>query len=141
MTLAEALDRLSDPRAAAGQRPVRPRRRAGPGPSLMLDDGEIERRVRLIRPMEHAPFRWHDDETHWEEADRDTFARPGRPSSPRCRSSRTARSTSSRAAVADLEAAAEQVDRVYRLQTDAGERIIGRRVSPAWVANAVTSGP
>jgi hypothetical protein len=24
--------------------------------------------------------------------------------------------------------------RVYRLQTDAGERVIGRRVSPAWVA-------
>src|SRR5712672_2502484 len=26
--------------------------------------------------------------------------------------------------------------RVYRLQTDAGERVIGRRVSPAWAANA-----
>jgi hypothetical protein len=26
--------------------------------------------------------------------------------------------------------------RVYRLQTDAGERIIGRKVSPAWVAAA-----
>lgn len=30
--------------------------------------------------------------------------------------------------------------RVYRLQTDDGERIIGRRVSPAWVANATTVG-
>lgn len=30
--------------------------------------------------------------------------------------------------------------RVYRLQTDAGERIIGRRVSPAWAANAGTMG-
>ena len=30
--------------------------------------------------------------------------------------------------------------RVYRLQTDEGERIIGRRVSPAWAANASTSG-
>ncbi|TIV91380.1 MAG: methylase, partial [Mesorhizobium sp.] len=30
--------------------------------------------------------------------------------------------------------------RVYRLQTDAGERIIGRRVSPAWAANAATTG-
>ena len=29
--------------------------------------------------------------------------------------------------------------RVYRLQTDAGERIIGRRVSPAWVAGALAS--
>ena len=30
--------------------------------------------------------------------------------------------------------------RVYRLQTDAGERIIGRRVSPAWVAGALATG-
>src|SRR5690606_1276876 len=29
---------------------------------------------------------------------------------------------------------------VYRLQTDDGERIIGRRVSPAWAANASTGG-
>jgi len=29
--------------------------------------------------------------------------------------------------------------RVYRLQTDAGERIIGRRVSPAWVAAALAT--
>jgi hypothetical protein len=27
--------------------------------------------------------------------------------------------------------------RVYRLQTDAGERIIGRKVSPAWMATAL----
>jgi hypothetical protein len=29
--------------------------------------------------------------------------------------------------------------RVYRLQTDEGERVIGRLVSPAWVAQAVDS--
>ena len=29
--------------------------------------------------------------------------------------------------------------RVYRLQTDAGERIIGRKVSPAWVATALAT--
>jgi hypothetical protein len=29
--------------------------------------------------------------------------------------------------------------RVYRLQTDAGERIIGRLVSPAWMAQAVSA--
>ena len=27
--------------------------------------------------------------------------------------------------------------RVYRLQTDDGERIIGRKVSPAWVATTL----
>jgi hypothetical protein len=30
--------------------------------------------------------------------------------------------------------------RVYRLQTDTGERIVGRRVSSAWVAGATTMG-
>src|SRR3546814_7252860 len=30
--------------------------------------------------------------------------------------------------------------RVYRLQTDTGERIVGRRVSPAWVAGATATG-
>jgi hypothetical protein len=30
--------------------------------------------------------------------------------------------------------------RVYRLQTDDGERIIGRKVSPAWVAGALATG-
>ena len=30
--------------------------------------------------------------------------------------------------------------RVYRLQTDDGERIIGRKVSPAWVASALAVG-
>jgi hypothetical protein len=46
-----------------------------PAPSIMLDDGEIERRVRLIRPMEHhhAAFKSMAD-SHWEEADRETFA-------------------------------------------------------------------
>ena len=34
----------------------------------------------------------------------------------------------------------QESTRVYRLQTDAGERIIGRKVSPAWAANATTTG-
>ena len=34
----------------------------------------------------------------------------------------------------------QESSRVYRLQTDEGERIIGRRVSPAWAASASTSG-
>ncbi|CAM5593223.1 Strawberry notch helicase C domain-containing protein OS=Sphingobium scionense OX=1404341 GN=GGQ90_004504 PE=4 SV=1 [Sphingobium scionense] len=46
-----------------------------PAPSIMLDDGEIERRVALIRPMEqhHATLRMMN-ESHWEEADRNSFA-------------------------------------------------------------------
>ena len=31
--------------------------------------------------------------------------------------------------------------RVYRLQTDARERIVGRKVSSAWVASSLETGP
>src|SRR3546814_19051400 len=46
-----------------------------PASSLMLDAGEIERRVRLIRPMEqhHASLTMMA-ESHWVEADRPAFA-------------------------------------------------------------------
>ena len=77
VTLDEALGRLSDPRALllvnsqSGRAAVQV-----PAPSLMLDDGEVERRVRLIRPMEHPamPLAMMP-QTHWREADRETFAR------------------------------------------------------------------
>ena len=47
-----------------------------PAPSLMLDDGEVERRVRLIRPMERPSMPLGSmPETHWREADRDAFAK------------------------------------------------------------------
>ena len=46
-----------------------------PAPSVMLDDGEVERRVRLIRPMERPAFSLAAmPQTHWREADRETFA-------------------------------------------------------------------
>jgi hypothetical protein len=132
VTLDEALDRLSDPRARllvnsqSGRAAVQI-----PAPSVMLDDGEVERRVRLIRPMERPAFPLTTmAQTHWQEADRETFAR---------------------AWAAEVAAVPEFVDstihivaglllpiwkrlpnestRVYRLQTDAGERIVGRMVS------------
>ena len=110
-----------------------------PAPSLMLDDGEIERRVRLIRPMEsHSIVLNRMAKSHWIEADRQRFA------------------LAWQAELADVPEFAESTihivaglllpiwkrlpnesTRVYRLQTDAGERIIGRRVSPAWVATAL----
>ncbi|HEY1780440.1 MAG TPA: strawberry notch family protein [Roseiarcus sp.] len=75
VTLDDALDRLSDPRTLllinerSGRAAVQV-----PAPSLMLDDGEIERRVRLIRPMEHhsLPLKLMA-ESHWTEADRERF--------------------------------------------------------------------
>jgi hypothetical protein len=86
-----------------------------PAPSLMLDDGEVERRVRLLRPMEHPAISVAmKAQTHWEPADRGAFIRAWEKE------------------LAEIPAFAES----YRLQTDSGERIIGRLVSPAWVAQA-----
>nr|WP_246485555.1 strawberry notch family protein [Aminobacter carboxidus] len=142
-TLADALDHLSDPRARllvngrSGRAAL-----AVPAPSMMLDDGEIERRVCLIRPMEqhYAPLRMMD-ESHWEEADRAAFAVAWDAELAEVPEF----SDSTIHIVAGLllpiwKRLPNESTRVYRLQTDAGERIIGRRVSPAWAANAVTTG-
>jgi hypothetical protein len=104
--------------------------------SVMLDDGSIEKRVRLIRPMEKTNMaRDAIAQTAWEVADQPAFA------------------AAWNAEVADVpefdistlhivsglllpiwKSLPQQSSRVYRLQADTGERIVGRRVSPAWVA-------
>uniref|UniRef100_Q07JB6 Probably methylase/helicase n=1 Tax=Rhodopseudomonas palustris (strain BisA53) TaxID=316055 RepID=Q07JB6_RHOP5 len=143
VTLDEALQRLSDPRArllvnrqsgrAAVQVPTR---------SVMLDDGEVERRVRLIRPMEHPTLPLAlMPQTHWQEADRDTFARAWE-----AEVAEVPEFTSSEIhIVAGLllpiwKRLPNESTRVYRLQTDTGQRIIGRKVSPAWAAAATDVG-
>jgi predicted RNA methylase len=138
-TLDQALELANDPRAKLLVN-AQSRRAAVqvPAPSLMLDDGEVERRVRLLRPMERPAIALSDlAHTHWKDADRTDFAR---------------------AWETEIAAVPEFTDsslhivtglllpiwkrlpndsmRVYRLQTDDGERIIGRLVSPAWVAAA-----
>jgi hypothetical protein len=139
VTLDEALDHLADPRSMLL---VNERSGRGavqiPAPSLMLDDGEIERRVRLIRPMEHhhASLKMMD-QSHWQAAERETFA------------TAWAREVAEVPEFADStihivaglllpiwKRLPNESTRVYRLQTDDGERIIGRKVSPAWAANA-----
>jgi hypothetical protein len=143
VTLDDALAHLDDPRAKlllnerSGRAAVQI-----PTTSIMLDDGAIERRVRLIRPMEahNIPVAMMD-ETHWVEADRSAFA------------------AAWTAEVAEVPAFTDgtihivtglllpiwkrlpnESTRVYRLQTDDGERIVGRKVSPAWAANATSTG-
>ncbi len=137
VTLDEAFDRLSDSYAVllinerSGRAAVQV-----PAPSLMLDDGEIERRVRLIRPMEHhsLPLKMMA-ESHWEEADRERFA-----AAWQAELAELPEFTDSTIhVVAGLllpiwKRLPNESTRVYRLQTDTGERIIGRKVSPAWVA-------
>ena len=110
-----------------------------PAPSFMLDDGEIERRVRLIRPMEQhsVPLKMMA-ESHWVEADRERFA-----AAWLAELAEVPEFTESTIhVVAGLllpiwKRLPNESTRVYRLQTDAGERIIGRKVSATWVANVL----
>ncbi len=143
VTLDAALAELDDPRAKlllnerSGRAAVQI-----PTTSVMLDDGEIERRVRLIRPMEamNIPVRMMGD-THWVEADRAVFA-----SAWNTELAEVPEFTDSILHMVTglllpiWKRLPQDSSRVYRLQTDEGERIIGRRVSPAWAANAATSG-
>jgi hypothetical protein len=113
-----------------------------PTTSVMLDDGEIERRVRLIRPMEamNIPVRAMG-ETHWVEAERAAFA-----SARQAEMDEVPEFTDSILHMVTglllpiWKRLPQESSRVYRLQTDEGERIIGRRVSPAWAASASASG-
>ncbi|WP_454651287.1 strawberry notch-like NTP hydrolase domain-containing protein [Bradyrhizobium liaoningense] len=110
-------------------------------PSIMLDDGEVERRVRLIRPMEQhqVPLNMMV-ESHWVEADRERFAAVWL-----AELAEIPKFTESTIhVVAGLllpiwKRLPNESTRVYRLQTDAGERIIGRKVSAAWVANVFSA--
>jgi predicted RNA methylase len=143
VTLGSALDLLSDPRAIllineqSGRAAVQV-----PTSSLMLDDGEVERRVRLIRPMEHpsVPLAMMP-QTQWREADRNAFASAWEAELAEVPEF----ATSTIHIVSGLllpiwKRLPNESARVYRLQTDTGERIVGRRVSPAWAATATVTG-
>jgi predicted RNA methylase len=143
MALKDALDHLSDRHAVlllnarSGHAAVQV-----PAPSSMRDDGEIDQRVRLIRPLEHHTVSLKTmTESYWIKADRERF---------------TAAWLAELATVPEFKSSMiylvtglllpiwkrlpHESTRVYRLQTDTGERIIGRKVSPAWVAAATESG-
>jgi hypothetical protein len=113
-----------------------------PAPSVMLDDGEIERRVRLIRPMDQMSLPLKAlAESRWQAADRETFSRAW----TRELDQVPAFTESTLHIVAGLllpvwKRLPNESTRVYRLQTDDGERIIGRRVSPAWAEAATGEG-
>ena len=142
MTLEQALARATEWGAAllvnaqSGRAAVRV-----PAPSLMLDDGEVEHRVRLLRPMErHAISIEALDQTHWENADRAAFcdAWDGEVAQV------PPFTDSDMHIVTGLllpiwKRLPNEHCRVYRLQTDSGERVIGRLVSLGWVGNEAAS--
>lgn len=139
-TLADALDWLDDSgaRCLINSRSGRAAVQV-PATSLMLDDGTIEPRLRLIRPTEAStvPVKIMED-TNWQEVDRVAF---------------TAAWNAELAEVPEFSETTLHIvvgillpiwkqlpqdeTRVYRLQTDDGQRLIGRRVSPSWVATTL----
>jgi predicted RNA methylase len=113
-----------------------------PSRSLLLDDGSLERRVRLVRPMEAPTMPCAAmAETQWEKADPAVFAAAWNAELATIPEFET----STMHIVAGLllpiwKRLPKQSSRVYRLQTDDGERVVGRRVSPAWVAATLDVG-
>lgn len=114
-----------------------------PAASIMLDDGEIEPRIRLVRPLENQtiPVRLMPD-TQWQVAGRDAFAAAWQAELGEI----PAFSETTIYIVAGLllpiwKRLPAEGARVYRLQADDGERIVGRRVSPAWIAGMAAATP
>jgi predicted RNA methylase len=142
LTLAEALGRVTEAHgrllvnAQSGRAAVQV-----PAPSLMLDDGSVERRVRLLRPMERPALPLAAmAETQWRDAGRDRFT-----AAWNAELAELPEFTESRMHVVTglllpiWKRLPGEGCRVYRLQTDDGERVIGRLVSLAWMAQSVAS--
>jgi len=142
LSLADALDWLEDPKACllvnsrSGRAAVQV-----PATSLMMDDGTIEPRLRLIRPTEAStvPAKIMDD-THWLEADRAAFTEAWTAELAEVPEfSETTLHIVAGLLLPIWKQLPQDETRVYRLQTDDGQRIIGRRVSPSWVATTLAA--
>ncbi|RSU79006.1 methylase [Sphingomonas sp. S-NIH.Pt3_0716] len=104
--------------------------------SVTDDDGSIHPRVRLIWPLTESVMAAEMlAASQWEEVDRATFSAAWLAELARLPS----HETSTLHMVSGLllpiwKLLPNESTRVYRLQSDDGERVIGRRVSPAWAA-------
>ncbi|MET3523902.1 strawberry notch family protein [Mesorhizobium abyssinicae] len=102
-----------------------------PTRSVMLDDGSVQPRVALIRPMDEIRFEVRQlEETSWEEADGRIFSAAWNTEV----ASLPEFSISTMHMVSGLllpiwKLLPQDFCRVYRLETDEGERIVGRLVS------------
>ena len=111
-----------------------------PARSVMLDDGEVEQRVRLIRPMEKLNFAVkHMPETSWEEAGEAVFRAAWAAEVAQVPEFVTSEIHIVTGLLLPIwKRLPEESTRIYRLRTDDGQTIVGRRVSPAWAANAAS---
>ena len=111
--------------------------------SIIDDDGAVHRRIRLQRPLERLHMLADDYEgTNWEKCSEDSFAVAWTKELGELPEFEH----STLHMVAGLllpiwKRLPKESTRVYRLQTDAGERLIGRKVSPAWAAAVTGEAP
>lgn len=111
--------------------------------SLIDDDGSVHRRFALQRPLEKMRVLAEDFEhSHWQPATVQAFEAAWNAELGELPEFET----STLHIVAGLllpiwKRLPKESTRVYRLQSDAGERIIGRKVSPAWAASVTGKGP
>ncbi len=110
--------------------------------SLTDDDGAVHPRVRLVWPLTDkvVPAEMLTV-SQWEEVDRETFSAAWVAELAEL----PTHETSTLHMVAGLllpiwKRLPDESTRVYRLQSDDGERVIGRRVSPAWAASVANDG-
>ncbi|AID34362.2 methylase [Mesorhizobium huakuii] len=107
-----------------------------PTASLMLDDGTIEHRVRLLRPTDELRFGLDAlAETHWQPADRKLFCDLWQTEVAAVPEFTTSTFHIVTGLLLPIWRRLPDHDcQVYRIQTDAGERIIGRHIAPTQVA-------
>ncbi len=107
-----------------------------PTASLMLDDGTVERRVRLLRPTDELRFGLDAlAETHWQPADRKLFCELWQAEVAAVPEFTTSTFHIVTGLLLPIWRRLPDHDcQVYRIQTDAGERIIGRHIAPTLVA-------
>ncbi|BCG97798.1 strawberry notch family protein [Mesorhizobium sp. 131-2-1] len=106
-----------------------------PTASLMLDDGTIEHRVRLLRPTDEVRFGLDAlAETHWQPADRKLFCDLWQAEVAALPEFTTSTFHIVTGLLLPIWRRLPDHDcQVYRIQTDAGERIIGRHIAPTLV--------
>ncbi|MES0183162.1 strawberry notch family protein [Mesorhizobium sp. C386A] len=107
-----------------------------PTTSLMLDDGTIEHRVRLLRPTDELRFGLDAlAETHWQPTDRKLFCDLWQAEVAAVPEFTTSTFHIVTGLLLPIWRRLPDHDcQVYRIQTDAGERIIGRHIAPTLVA-------
>jgi hypothetical protein len=107
-----------------------------PTASLMLDDGTVEHRVRLLRPTDELRFGLDAlAETFWQAADRKRFCELWQAEVEAVPEFTTSTFHMVTGLLLPIWRRLPDHDcQVYRIQTDAGERIIGRHIAPTMVS-------